>query len=73
MLIINSGREFSIKELNNYAKLVGIHILCTAPYTFKQNRTPKRIKGIILGMARLIRIKANLLEYLQDKSYKIAI
>ena len=63
-LVINSGREFGIKKLNNYAKLVGINVLRMAPYTFKQNGTPKCIKGIILGMARLIRIKANLLEYL---------
>ena len=62
--MINGGREFSIKELNNYAKLVEINILRIAPYTSKQNRTPKRIRGIILGMARLIRIKANLLKYL---------
>ena len=63
-LVINGGREFGIKELNNYAKLVGINILRIAPYTSKQNRTPKRIRVIILGIARLIRIKANLLEYL---------
>ena len=63
-LIINSGREFGIKELNNYAKLVGINILHTAPYTSKQNGTPKCIKGIILGIAKLMRIKADLLEYL---------
>jgi hypothetical protein len=62
--VINGGREFGIKELTNYAKLVGMNVLRTAPYTFKQNRMPKRIRGIILGMARLIRIKANLLEYL---------
>ena len=63
-LVINSGREFGIKELNNYAKLIGINILRIAPFTSKQNRTPKRIRGIILGIARLIRIKANLLEHL---------
>ena len=64
MLIINGGREFSIKELTKYAKLIGINVLYMAPYTFKQNRKPKRIRGIILGIARLIIIKANLLEYL---------
>jgi hypothetical protein len=62
--VINSGREFSIKKLNNYAKLVGMNILRIAPYTSKQNGIPKRIGGIILGMARLIRIEADLLEYL---------
>ena len=41
------------------------------PYTSKQNGTPKRIRGIILDIARLIRIKANLLKHLQDKSYKM--
>jgi len=35
-----------------------------APYTSKQNGMPKRIGGIILGIARLIMIEANLLEYL---------
>jgi hypothetical protein len=39
-------------------------ILYTAPYTFKQNGPAKRIRGIILGIARLIKIKADLLEYL---------
>jgi hypothetical protein len=63
-LVIDGGREFGIKELNNYAKSVGINILRTAPYTSKQKGTPKYIKGIILGMARLIRIKADLLEHL---------
>ena len=71
--MINSGREFGIKELTNYAKLVGINVLRTASYTSKQNKTPKRIKGNILGMAKLIRIKANLPEYLWDKAYKIVI
>ena len=71
--MINSGREFGIKELTNYAGLVGINILHTAPYTSKQNGTPKRISGIILGIARLMTIKANLLEYLWDEAYKIAI
>jgi len=50
--------------LTNYAKLVGINILRIAPYTSKQNRTPERISGIILGIARLIIIKANLPEHL---------
>ena len=71
--MINSGREFSIKELTNYAKLVGINVLCMAPYTSKQNRTLEYIGGIILGMARLMRIKANLLEHLWDESCKIVI
>jgi len=71
--VINGGREFGIKELTNYAKLVGINILRIAPYTAKQNGTPKRISGIILGIARLIIIKANLPEHLWDKAYKIAI
>ena len=71
--MINGGREFGIKALTNYAKLVGMNVLRTAPYTSEQNGTPKRIGGIILGIARLIRIKANLLEYLWDESYKIAI
>jgi hypothetical protein len=62
--VINGGREFGIKELNNYAKLVGMNILCIAPYTSEQNGTPKRIRGIILGIARLIRIEADLLEHL---------
>jgi len=62
--VINSGKKFSIKELTNYTKLVGINILRIAPYTSKQNKIPKRIGGIILGIARLIIIKANLLEYL---------
>jgi len=63
-LVINSGREFSIKELTKYAKSVGINVLYMAPYTSKQNRTPKRIGGIILGITRLIIIKANLLKHL---------
>jgi len=62
--VINSGREFGIKELTNYAKSVGINILHIAPYTSKQNGTPKRISGIILGIARSIIIKANLLKHL---------
>jgi hypothetical protein len=62
--VINGGREFGIKELNDYAKLVGINVLRTAPYTSKPNGTPERIGGIILGMARLIIIKVNLLERL---------
>ena len=73
MLVINGGREFSIKELTKYAKLIGINVLRTAPYTSKQNRTPERIRGIILGIARLITIKANLLKYLWDEACKIAI
>jgi hypothetical protein len=63
-LIINGGREFGIKELNNYAKSVGINVLRIAPYTSEQNGTPERIRGIILGIARLMRIKADLLEHL---------
>ena len=63
-LIINGSREFSIKELTKYAKSIGINVLYTAPYTSKQNGTPKRIRGIILGMARSMTIKANLLEHL---------
>jgi len=63
-LVINGGREFGIKELTKYAKLIGMNVLRTAPYTFKQNGTPERIRGIILGIARLIIIKANLLEHL---------
>ena len=62
--MINSGREFSIKELTNYTKLVSIKILYITFYTFKQNGPAKCIKSIILGMARLIGIKANLLKHL---------
>jgi len=62
--VINGGKEFGIKELTNYAKLVGINILYIAPYTSKQNGTPERIGGIILGIARSITIKANLPEHL---------
>jgi len=71
--VINGGREFGIKELTKYAKLIGMNILRMAPYTSKQNGTPERIRGIILGIARLIIIKANLLEYLWDEAYKIVI
>ena len=71
--MINGGKEFSIKELTKYIKLVGMNILYIAPYTSKQNKTPKHIGGIILGIARLIIIKANLLEHLQDKACKTAI
>ena len=71
--MINGGREFGIKELTKYAKLVGMNVLRMAPYTFKQNGTPKCIGGIILGMARLIIIEANLLEHLWDEACKIAI
>jgi hypothetical protein len=39
-------------------------ILCMAPYIFKQNGPAECIRGIILGIARLMRIKANMLEYL---------
>jgi len=62
--VINGGREFSIKELNNYTKLVGINVLCMALYTSKQNKTPEYISGIILGIARLMIIEANLLKHL---------
>ena len=61
---MNSGREFGINKLTNYAKLISIKILRTAPYTSKQNGPAKRIGGIILDMARLIKIKANLLKHL---------
>ena len=71
--MIDGGREFSIKEFNNYAKSVGMNVLYIVPYTFKQNKTPKCISGIILGMARLMIIKANLLEYLWDEAYKTVI
>jgi hypothetical protein len=64
LLIINSSKEFGINKLTNYAKLIGIKILYTAPYTFKQNGPAKYIRGIILGITKLIRIKANLPEYL---------
>ena len=33
-------------------------------YTLKQNKLTKCIKGIILNIAKLIKIKANLLKYL---------
>ena len=71
--MINGGREFGIKELTKYAKLIGMNVLCMAPYTSEQNGTPERIGGIILGMARLMMIEANLLEYLWDEACKIAI
>ena len=64
LLVINGGRKFSIKELTNYTKLVGINVLHIAPYTSKQNKTPKYIKGIILDIAKSIKIKANLLKHL---------
>ena len=35
LLVIDGGREFGIKALTNYAKLVGINVLRTAPYTSK--------------------------------------
>ena len=73
LLVINGGKEFGIKELNDYAKLVGINVLYMVPYTSKQNKTPKCIGGIILGIARLIMIKVNLLEYLWDEACKIVI
>ena len=73
LLVINGGREFSIKELNDYAKLVGMNILRMAFYTFEQNKTLKRISGIILSMARLMTVEVNLLEYLWDEACKIAI
>jgi len=73
LLVINGGRELSIKELNDYAKLVGMNVLYIAFYTSKQNRTPEYINGIILGIAKLIMIKVNLLEYLWDEACKIAI
>ena len=62
--MINGGREFGIKEFNNYAKLIGMNVLYITFYTFKQNRTPKHINGIILGIAKLIIIKEILLKYL---------
>jgi hypothetical protein len=62
--VINSSKKFGINKLTNYAKSISIKIFCIAPYTFKQNSLAERIRGIILGIARLIRIKANLLEYL---------
>jgi len=34
-LMINGGKEFSIKELTKYIKLVGMNILYIAPYTSK--------------------------------------
>ena len=71
--MIDGSREFGIKALTNYAKLVGMNVLRTAPYTSEQNGIPERIGGIILGMARLMRIKANLLEHLWDESCKTAI
>ena len=52
---------------------MGINILYIASYTSKQNGIPKYISGIILGMAGLITIKANLLECPWDRAYKIAI
>jgi len=62
--VIDGGKEFSIKKLTNYAKLIGINVLRMAPYTFEQNKTPKYIGGIILGMAKLMKIEANLLKHL---------
>ena len=73
LFVIDGGKEFSIKELTNYTKSININVLCMAPYTFEQNKTPKHIGGIILGMAKLIRIEANLPKYLWDKSCKTAI